>query len=189
MQIIQITATLRDVFPAVVRTLEVPADITLDRLHETLQAAFGWENVHLYRFSIGEPYQFGAERWVMSEFMDSPEDLPAEATTFAEALAYSGDTGLTYLYDYGDDWVHDISSAPPTAPDPSKSYPCLIDITGNCPPEDIGGPPGYGMFIQAMFDPRHPEHKNLKEWYGGPFNPDEPNKKALISNVAKLAKS
>jgi hypothetical protein len=32
----------------VLRRIEVPADIKLDRLHLTLQPAFGWTNSHLY---------------------------------------------------------------------------------------------------------------------------------------------
>jgi len=154
MQIIKITVTLRDVAPKVIRTLEVPADIPLDRLHETLQAAFGWHNAHLYQFCIGEPYQWGAERWVMPDFVDSPEDLPADKTTFAQALAKAGDAGLTYLYDFGDDWEHEIEVVLSAAGDPAKTYPRLTEITGNCPPEDIGGPPGYEMFVQVMASPK-----------------------------------
>lgn len=188
MQIIKITVTLRDVAPKVSRALEVPVAIPLDRLHETLQAAFGWHNAHLYRFCIGAPYQWGAERWVMPDFVDSPEDLPADKTTLTQALDKAGGAGLTYLYDFGDDWEHEIKAGLTTAADPDKTYPRLVEISGNCPPEDIGGPPGYDMFVQAMADPKHPEHKNLKAWYGGPFDPAKPNEKVLKANVTKLAK-
>ena len=41
MSIIEITVTLEDIMPQVVRRLEVPADIKLDRLHLVLQAAMG----------------------------------------------------------------------------------------------------------------------------------------------------
>ena len=39
---------LDDVEPAVVRRLEVPVTIRLDRLHLVLQAAMAWTNSHLY---------------------------------------------------------------------------------------------------------------------------------------------
>ena len=188
MQIIKITVKLSDVAPEVTRTLEVPADMPLDRLHETLQAAFGWQNAHLYQFCVGEPYQWGAERWVMPDYVDSPEDLPADKSTLAQALGKAGDAGLTYLYDFGDDWEHEIAAAPPTTADPNQTYPRLIEIKGACPPEDIGGPPGYEMFTEAMANPKHPEHKDLKTWYGGKFDPGEPDEKILTANVAKLAK-
>jgi hypothetical protein len=38
---------LDDVEPAVVRRVEVPLTIRLDRLHLVLQAAMGWTNSHL----------------------------------------------------------------------------------------------------------------------------------------------
>ncbi len=188
MQIIKITVTLRDVAPKTIRILEVPADLPLDRLHETLQAAFGWQSAHLYQFCIGEPYQWGAERWVMPDFADSPEDLPANKTTLAQALDKAAGEGLTYLYDFGDDWEHAINAELPNAANPDQTYPRLTTVQGNCPPEDIGGPPGYEMFVEAIADPKHPEHKDLKAWYGGQFDPDKPVEKALKENVTKLAK-
>jgi hypothetical protein len=39
---------LDDVEPTVVRRVEVPLTIRLDRLHLVLQAAIGWTNSHLY---------------------------------------------------------------------------------------------------------------------------------------------
>lgn len=41
---------LENVKPAVMRRLEVPLTIRLDRLHLVLQAALGWTNSHLYEF-------------------------------------------------------------------------------------------------------------------------------------------
>src|SRR5207245_7074220 len=35
------------------RTIAIPCDHTLDDLHRSLQAAFGWADDHLYAFSLG----------------------------------------------------------------------------------------------------------------------------------------
>jgi hypothetical protein len=32
-----------------------------------------------------------------------------------------------------------------------------------CPPEDVGGAPGYANFLAAVADPRHEEHRNYME--------------------------
>lgn len=40
-----------------------------------------------------------------------------------------------------------------------------------CPPEDIGGAPGYAEFLDAMTDPSHPEHDDMLEWHGDSFDP------------------
>lgn len=188
MQITEITVTLEDVAPEVTRKLEVPADIALDRLHEVLQAAFGWDNAHLFMFCAGEPYQSDAERWVMPGFADSPEELPADQTTLARVLAKTGVQQLTYLYDFGDDWQHRIDIGKTAQAEPSQTYPRLTAITGTCPPDDIGGPPGYEMFLEAMADPEHPQHEELRDWHGGPFNPDKPEEAALRKDVAALAR-
>ena len=42
---------------------------------------------------------------------------------------------------------------------------------GACPPDDVGGIDGYAHFLQAIRNPRHPEHGEMMEWHGGPFDP------------------
>ena len=32
---------------------------------------------------------------------------------------------------------------------------------------------GYADFLQAMADPKHPEHRDMKEWIGGKFDPEK----------------
>jgi pRiA4b ORF-3-like protein len=51
--IARIKITLDHVKPAVLRRVEVPSDIRLDRLHLTIQAAMGWTNSHLYELRAG----------------------------------------------------------------------------------------------------------------------------------------
>jgi hypothetical protein len=46
--IARIKITLDNVKPVVLRRIEVPLDIRLDRLHLAIQAAMGWTNTHLY---------------------------------------------------------------------------------------------------------------------------------------------
>ena len=46
--IARLKITLDDVKPAVLRRVEVPLTLRLDRLHLVLQAAMGWTNSHLY---------------------------------------------------------------------------------------------------------------------------------------------
>lgn len=46
--IIRLKVTLDDAEPTVMRRIEVPLGIRLDRLHAVLQAALGWTNSHLW---------------------------------------------------------------------------------------------------------------------------------------------
>ena len=42
-----------------------------------------------------------------------------------------------------------------------------------CPPEDVGGPPGYQYFLEAITDPTHEEHADMLAWCGDGFDPTE----------------
>jgi hypothetical protein len=55
-----------------------------------------------------------------------------------------------------------------------------------CPPEDVGGSPGYEMFQQAMADPRHPEHAHYWSWVGGPFDPSAFDMNLANQRIRKL---
>ena len=182
MSIIEIKVTLQDIEPAVTRTLQVPADIRLDRLHLTLQVAMGWTNSHLYMFEAARA------TWGIADPDFGGEDLPANKTTLGQVIEDTGKKTINYIYDFGDNWEHRIKIGRITDPAPGELYPRLIEVTGKCPPEDVGGFPGYYGFLDAMADPKHPEHDHLKDWYGGTFDPNQPETDKLKLEVLSLAK-
>src|SRR5271168_249067 len=60
--ILQLRAVLRGISPLIWRRLLVPSDTTIAQLHEVLQVAFGWEDMHLHRFEIrGREYGLSRE--------------------------------------------------------------------------------------------------------------------------------
>ena len=182
MSIIEIKVTLEHIEPAVTRTLQVPSNIRLDRLHLTLQAAMGWTNSHLYMFEAARA------TWGLPDPDFGGEDLPANKTTLAEMIEDTGANTISYLYDFGDSWEHKITITSISDPVPGNLYPRLTEVSGKCPPEDVGGLTGYEEFLEGMADPKHPEHSNLKDWYGGPFDPNTPETDELRLQVLKLAK-
>ena len=182
MSIVELKITLEDVEPAVSRTLQVPLDIRLDRLHLTIQEAMGWYNCHLYSFMAA-----GASWGVPDPDWDG-DDLPANKSTLRDVIEDTGITTLEYIYDFGDNWEHRIKIGKISDPVPGELYPKLTAVKGKCPPEDVGSTPGYEEFLEAMADPEHPEHEEMKEWYGRDFNPHEPETKGLKAEVLRLAK-
>jgi hypothetical protein len=106
----------------------------------------------------------------------------------AEVLTDTGARSIRYIYDFGDSWEHILQIGELTDPNPSDIYPRLADTSGRCPPEDVGGFPGYQEFLNAMSNPKHPDYAHLKEWYGGSFDPNTPPADALRFEVFKLAK-
>ncbi len=182
MSIVEVKVTLEDIEPAVTRMLQVPLDIRLDRLHLTLQAAMGWTNSHLYMFAAQ-----GAT-WGVPDPDFGGDDLPANKTTLAEVLTDTGVQSIRYIYDFGDSWEHKLEIGKIADPVAGELYPRLTDVAGHCPPEDVGGFPGYDAFLEAMADPTHPEHADLKEWHGGAFDPKTPPADELRFEVLRLAK-
>jgi hypothetical protein len=161
----------------------VPFDIRLDRLHLTIQAAMGWTNSHLYEIRVGDvawsaPYP--DQDWA-GDFLD------ARKARLSDVLEDAGTKTLKYLYDFGDGWKHTIKVERLIDPESGVLYPRLIAAKGHCPPEDVGGPWGYGEFLEAIADPSHERHNELKEWFADDFNPHVVDVDWLSQDVAELA--
>lgn len=178
----RIKVTLKDVEPAVTRRLDVPLRIRLDRLHLVLQAAMGWTDSHLYAFSAGD-----AEWGVPDpDFGDGPQ--PAAKATLQGVIEDTGAKTIHYLYDFGDSWDHAIRIERVTDAEPGRLYPRLVGLQGRCPPEDVGGPPGYAALLDALADPAHEDHEHLRSWAGGAFDPDAPDLEAIVAELDALAR-
>lgn len=135
-------------------------------------------------------YMFEAEgaTWGAPDPDFGGDVLPANKTTLAELIKDTGVRAIRYIYDFGDSWEHKLQIGKITDPTPGDLYPRLTNVAQQCPPEDVGGFPGYEEFLEAMSDPKHPEHANLKEWHGGSFDPATPPADELRLDVLELAK-
>jgi len=182
--IARLKITLDDVKPTVLRRVNVPFDIRLDRLHLTIQAAMGWTNSHLYELRAGDvgwstPYP---------DADGSGHFLDARKARLGDILEDIGTKKLVYLYDFGDGWEHTIKVERLADPEPGVLYPRLIEVIGRCPPEDCGGPWGYAELLEAIRDPTHERHNELTEWIGNDFDPDADDAEWLTAEVDALAK-
>jgi hypothetical protein len=182
--IARLKITLDDVEPTVLRRVDVPFDIRLDRLHLTIQAAMGWTNSHLYELRAGDV------GWSMP-YPDadwSGDFLDARKARLNDILEDIGTKKLIYIYDFGDGWEHTIKVERLTDPAPGALYPRLIEVSGRCPPEDCGGPWGYAEMLEAIADPKHERHAELTEWIGDDFDPHADQAEWLTAEVDALAR-
>ena len=182
--IARLKITLDDVKPVVMRRVEVTFDIRLDRLHLTFQAAMGWTNSHLYEIragGVGWSTPDPDADWA-GDFID------ARKARLGDILEDIGTKTLKYLYDFGDGWEHTIKIERLIDPEPAILYPRLIQAKGHCPPEDVGGPWGYGELLEAIADPSHERHSELKEWLADDFKPNVVDVDGLSHDVADLAR-
>lgn len=173
---------LNDVEPAVLRHLQVPVTIRLDRLHLVLQAAMGWSNTHLYEIRAGDV------GWGVPDPDFGAGPLDASKVRLIDVLEDVGPRSLEYLYDFGDGWEHSVRIEHITDAVPGMAYPCLVEASGRCPPEDVGGPWGYREFLDAIADPDHEEHTERLEWIGGSFDPTTVDLHRLTKAVDSLTK-
>ena len=106
------------------------------------------------------------------EFADDFGDAPKDhrRTTLAK-VAPRKRSSLTYQYDGGDCWMHNVFVEDVLAPEPEQCYPVCLEGKRACPPEDCGGIPGFYDLLEALADKKHPDHEHLTEWVGGEFDP------------------
>jgi hypothetical protein len=183
--IARLKITLNRVKPAVVRRVEVPFDIRLDRLHATIQAAMGWTNSHLYEIRAGDV------GWsTPTPDVDGAGDfLDARKARLGDVLEDVGTKTLRYVYDFGDGWEHTVKIERLLDLESGALYPRLIEASGRCPPEDVGGPWGYAGFLEAMNDPKHPRHAEFAGWIDeNDFDPTAVEVDRLTEHVAALAR-
>ena len=160
---------LRDIEPCIWRRVDVPVSISLAGLHQVIQATMGWTDSHLHRFEInGRDYGFGFE----FEQEDSPRTYKDKNVRLRTLIAH-GVRRFPYIYDYGDNWEHDIIIESVREGEEDVEYPAFLEGQRRCPPEDVGGAQGFQGFLHIVARPRHPEHQKWVTWYGRRFDPED----------------
>ena len=152
----QIKVSLRGAKPPIWRRLELPADTSLAELHRIIQVAFGWEECHMHVFETA---------YGMFGVADPELGHRAEAPVTLEQVAPGVGDRLQYIYDFGDDWAHEIV-VEKQLDRRQVTYPQCTAGRRAAPPEDCGGIWGYEDLIEVLSDPGHPEHSDRLEWLG-----------------------
>lgn len=78
---------------------------------------------------------------------------------------------LIYTYDFGDNWEHAVVLEKRLPLLLDMNYPICIDGKLACPPDDCGGIPGFYNLLDALADPHHEQHEELRDWIGDEFDP------------------
>ena len=179
--LLHLKIALRYLKPPIWRRVEVPDTLTFWELHFVLQILFDWENSHLFEFRHGRgsinDFLTGSPPVLPGDEDNMPEwQLDPRETTLDEILTKPKDK-LTYVYDFGDYWEHDIvveKVIPLTAGHPTLAVRCLTSKRA-APPEDIGGFPGYEQLLEVLAEKAAGTRKRLPSEYAGlgKFDPEE----------------
>lgn len=159
----QLRVELKGVKPAVWRRIGVPGTIKLSKLHQILLAVMGWQGGHLHEFIFADAMYGQAEEEMEPGVEDESRVSLIKAT--------AGSNSFAWVYDYGDYWEHKVKVE--RIVDLGVPLDTAMCITGRnaCPPEDVGGVPGYAEFLETIRDPANPEHLTMLQWCGGAFDP------------------
>jgi hypothetical protein len=173
--------TLLGVTPPVWRLIACPATQSLATLHSVIQAAMGWKGAHPYEFEIAAKIYREPAGTEEEKSVGDPRD------TRLEQLGLVQGATVTYLYDKGDDWVHQIIVEGVAPSLGSPGLPLLLGGAGACPPEGSGGPGGYVEALKALRRPESEEGRAALAKLGGAVDPASWNPAEAAGALAALA--
>jgi hypothetical protein len=175
----ELKITLLEINPPIWRRLQVPNRIWLCCLHDVIQIAMGWSDSHLHQF------EKNGTNWGVVEYDEfgDLELISEDRAPLDEVLKTAGES-LIYIYDFGDNWRHEVVLEQITSSDASAKPICLSGER-RCPPEDVGGAHGYQEFLEAVFDPKHEEFEHYRQWAGDPVHAEEFDLKAVNAKLSR----
>jgi hypothetical protein len=128
------------------RKIAVRSDQTLDAFHGAIFKAFDRYDEHLYSFYFPQPGSRGRE--VLRNAVEYTHPYNAEqddffgdrpphnaAKTPLRDLHLVPEQTFLYLFDFGDDWWHEVKVERTDAPVEAGSYPRIVDRRGESPPQ------------------------------------------------------
>jgi hypothetical protein len=173
----QIKITLKNIDPPIWRRVLVPDTLTLFDLHHIIQVAMGWDNSHLHAFDIQKQrYSDSCE--------DEWDDVKDETKTRLSNILLPK-MKFTYEYDYGDSWYHELRVEKKLDEDARSETFCLGGERA-CPPEDCGGVYGYSDMLKTLAHPKTKACKELREWLGSEYDPEEFDIGAVNAQLLKF---
>ncbi|MBK7354180.1 MAG: plasmid pRiA4b ORF-3 family protein [Nitrosomonas sp.] len=161
--IYQLKVTLGYIRPPIWRRFLIASTDSLADLHLVVQIVMGWTDSHLHEFTKGK------ERYGVPD-KDFPADIHDESKFRINQILKQEKDKMRYTYDFGDSWDHEIVLEKILPFEVETKLPTCLKGSRACPPEDVGGSPGYEMFLEALADPNHPEHEGILEWFGESFD-------------------
>lgn len=166
-KVLQLKIELQGVRPKVWRRVVVPSSIRLPMLHVVLLRTMGWDGGHLHEFEFVDA-NYGTPD------PDWDDGLRLDESRVSLNKALGNCASFTWMYDFGDSWLHKIKveRVDTMAAELKLQFPMCLAGAGACPPEDVGGVPGYENFLQAISDAQQPEHEDMLAWIGHHFDPN-----------------
>ncbi len=128
----QLKITIKGSSPPIWRRVIVPEKLSFGNLDEIIQYLFGWTHSHLYGFRIPKENRYFSPD---SDFVEEDAEGKAIDEWFREKAK------IEYVYDFGDDWKHEILVE--KVVDYDSRFPKVLKYKGPNMIEDCGGIWGF----------------------------------------------
>lgn len=184
--VLQFKITLLGIEPIIWRRIQLSDLCTFWDLHVAIQDVMGWKDCHLHQFQMKHPASQEGEFFGIPDEDDFNINNTLAGWEYKVKDYLDSNKAFLYEYDFGDGWEHQIEYEGEHDKQPKQKYPSCLDGKRACPPEDVGGIPGYYNFVETIQDPESEDHESMLIWVGGHYNPDEFNpKKVKFDNPNK----
>ena len=124
---VQLKVALKYAKPPVWRSVQLPLTAALGDLHAAIQVLSGWDGDHLHAFHAG-----GIRYSDPSYELEGTED---EEDARLRGAFPPGGPKVTYAYDFGAGWVHEITRQKTITLDSGQAYPVCVAFGGDSPVE------------------------------------------------------
>ncbi|MEA2039608.1 MAG: plasmid pRiA4b ORF-3 family protein [Thermodesulfobacteriota bacterium] len=172
-KVYQFKVTLKGIRQPIWRRIQVLDNYTFWDLHVAVQDAMGWLDYHLHAFHILNPETGLKEEigGIDDSSWDDHQVTPGWERNISRYFTPENNKAL-YVYDFGDDWQHDVKLEKVLPWEKNVKYPICIAGKRACPPEDCGGVWGYMDLLEILSNPNHEDFEDTLEWLGEEFDPD-----------------
>ena len=174
MNVYQFKISLKGIEPKIWRRIQVPESYTFWDLHVAIQDSMGWDDYHLHSFTLKNPVT-GEKKEIGIPSDDIFADEMPTLTGWKEKISKwftEKNMKAKYVYDFGDDWHHEVRMEKISPKVEKGRYPRCIAGERACPPEDCGGIWGYHNLLEIISNPAHEEYEEMMEWLGGGYDPE-----------------
>ncbi len=140
--------------PEIYRLIRINNSLNLQLIHEVIQAAFSWNNMHTHLFRTPD-----------NAIIKNEEEMSI-------IEAFRKWERLIYIYDLADYWTVEITLQNKSS-EFSKKKPVCLEGQGKSPPEDSGGIINYCEVIELYSNHKtgKRQYPLIAEWLGDDFDP------------------
>ena len=125
-QVAELKVSLSGARPPIWRRVRLPVTATLADLHDAIQVLFSWDGDHLHVFRAGK-------KQYSDPFVNLEGTADEGAVRVQDVLTPGGN--ISYTYDLGACWEHEISLEQTLPRDRGQDYPVCVAYKGDSPAE------------------------------------------------------